>query len=123
VVIAIISFYDLFSNQHFEETMEQKEGIERADHRLHCWIKHALRDRAKDSIPLSRCGGWGKSAMHLPQIHARHLFAACFSIPASHHRMRAFPSAVSLRQNQKNRRATITPRGIPGIEWLSAHAR
>ena len=34
--------------------MGQKEGIERerAGHLLHCWIEHALRDRAKDSIHL-----------------------------------------------------------------------
>ena len=30
--------------------MGQKEGMERADHRLHYWVEPALRDRAKDSI-------------------------------------------------------------------------
>jgi hypothetical protein len=40
-----------------------------------------------------------------------------------HHRMPALPSAGSLWQNQKNRRATITPRGIPGVERLSAHSQ
>jgi hypothetical protein len=34
--------------------------MERADHRLHCWIEYALRDRAKDSIPLSRVWWMGK---------------------------------------------------------------
>jgi len=37
--------------------------------------------------------------------------------------MLAFPSAVSLWQNQKNRRAILTPRGIPGAKRLSAHPR
>ena len=31
------------------------------------------------------CGGWGTSAMRSPEFPARHLFAARFSISASHH--------------------------------------
>ena len=33
MVIALISFYDLFSNNAREKTMGQQEGMERADHR------------------------------------------------------------------------------------------
>ncbi len=47
---------------------------------------------------------------------ALHLFAACFSIPTSHHRILTLPSAVSLWQDQKKRHARITPRCIPGVE-------
>jgi hypothetical protein len=41
----------------FLTTLRGNDGAERgygerAGHRLHCWIKHALRDRVKDSIHL-----------------------------------------------------------------------
>jgi len=69
------------------------------------------------------CGGWGTTAMRSPEFHAKHLFAARFSIPLSHHQMLALSlSAVSLWPRQKGRRAGIMPCGIPGVERLSAHA-
>src|SRR5690348_16906826 len=114
----MICLLPFLKNDGAERAMEREQVITcTAGSNLLC-----ATEQKTASIGLGR-GGWRTSAMCELLIHAWHLFAARFSIPASHHRMRAFPCAVSLWYNQKNRRTRITPRGIPGGERLSAHAR
>ncbi len=104
--------------------MGQKERGERAGHRLHHDRIGGCRDREKDGIhlPMVWWMGNGSSAFAgvpcltplcrtLLHINFRTILLLAFSL-----------SAVSLRPRQKGRRAGIMPRGIPGVERLSAHA-
>jgi hypothetical protein len=103
--------------------MGQKEGMEREQVIACTIVEHALRDRAKDGIPMPRVWWMGKISDALAGDPCLTPVCRALLHTSEHHRMLALPSAVSLWQNQKNRRALITPRGILGVERLSAHSR
>jgi len=81
-----------------------------------------LRDRTKDGIHLLKVWWVGKISDTLTGDPCLTPVCCALLHTSEHHQTLAFPSAVSLWQNQKDRRALIMSRGIPG-ERLSAHAR
>src|SRR5216684_6502076 len=106
-----------------EETMGQKEGGERAGHRLHNDRICACYDRGKDGIHLPMVWWMGNSSAAFAGVPCLTPLCRTLLHISEHHQMLALSlSAVSLWQSQKGRRAGIMPCGIPGVERLSAHA-
>src|SRR5437660_9229806 len=107
-----------------EETMGQKEGGERAGHRLHNDRICGCHDRGKDGIHLPMVWWMGNISNAFAAVPCLTPLCRTLLHIFEHHQMLAFSlSAVSLWQSQKGRRAGIMPCDIPGVERLSAHAR
>jgi len=103
--------------------MGQKEGGERAGHRLHNDRICGCHDRGKDGIHLPMVWWMGNISDAFAGVPCLTPLCRTLLHISEHHQMLAFSlSAVSLWQSQKGRRAGIMPCGIPGGERLSAHA-
>src|SRR6266571_677318 len=123
VVIALISFHDLSSNNASRKRWGRKRGWR--EHIIACaeGREPALRDdkRRRPSASGVVDGEHQRCARRKSLPDTCLPCASPYRLPTI--LLLAFPSAVSLWQNQKHRRARITPRGIPGGERLSAHSR
>jgi hypothetical protein len=70
VVIALISFYDLFSNNALRKRWGRKRGWREQIIACTEGREPASCDRKKTAYLGLGCGGWGTSVMHSPEILA-----------------------------------------------------
>ena len=100
--------------------MGQKEDMER-EQVIACTVGSSMLCVTKQKMAYicQRCAGWGNQRYARQRSMLTPVCRTLLHTSNEHHQMLAFPSAVFLWQNQKNRRAIITPRGIPGIERLT----